>query len=29
MAGEIKGIAPITHAAYESVIEARKAKIGN
>lgn len=29
MAGEIKGIAPITHAAYTSVIEARKAKIGN
>eukprot|EP00752_Nemacystus_decipiens_P013230 g11719.t1 len=29
MAGEIKGIAPIDHSAYVSVIEARKAKIGN
>ncbi len=28
MAGEIKGIAPIDHSAYESVIEARRAKIG-
>lgn len=29
MAGEIKGIAPIDHSAYVSVIEARKSKIGN
>ena len=29
MAGEVKGIAPITHEAYVSVIEARKAKMGN
>ena len=28
MAGEIKGIAPISHDAYTSVIEARRAKIG-
>jgi len=28
MAGEIKGIAPISHEAYVSVIEARRAKIG-
>ena len=28
MAGEIKGIAPIDHSAYTSVIEARRAKIG-
>ncbi|MBI1384485.1 MAG: phosphonate ABC transporter substrate-binding protein [Rhizobiales bacterium] len=26
MAGEVKGIAPVTHAAYESIIAARKAK---
>ncbi|WP_211369138.1 phosphonate ABC transporter substrate-binding protein [Roseospira navarrensis] len=29
MAGEIKGIAPITHEAYVSVIEARKVKMGD
>jgi phosphonate transport system substrate-binding protein len=28
MAGEVKGMAPITHAEYEVIIEARKAKIG-
>jgi phosphonate transport system substrate-binding protein len=26
MAGEVKGLAPISHKAYESVIEARKRK---
>lgn len=29
MAGEVKGIAPITHDAYEGIIGARKAQIGN
>lgn len=29
MAGEVKGMAPITHAEYEVIVEARRAKIGN
>ena len=29
MAGEVKGLAPITHEEYEVIIEARRAKIGN
>jgi phosphonate transport system substrate-binding protein len=29
LAGDAKGLAPITHKAYVSVIEARKAKIDN
>lgn len=29
MAGEVKGMAPITHAEYEVIVAARKSKIGN